>query len=163
MIIMSIKTLMIDPSHCTGCRSCEMACSLYHEGVCSPALSRLRIIKYEALGQNYPSVCSQCGKPLCLSACPHEAIERDERTGALIVNEKLCTGCRSCLVVCPQMGVHPTKMVAFKCDLCGGDPQCARFCPSGAILFTSADSFSMARRRAAADRAQLAQPLLQVG
>jgi carbon-monoxide dehydrogenase iron sulfur subunit len=160
VIITNMKTLMVDPSLCTGCRTCEMACSLYHEGKCSPVLSRMRIIKYEALGTSYPSVCAQCSKPQCSSVCPSGAIKPRDETGALTVDEALCTGCRTCLAACPQIGFHPQKKVAFKCDLCGGEPQCARFCTSGAISFSGVDEFQMSRRRAAADRAVQA---VQVG
>jgi Fe-S-cluster-containing hydrogenase component 2 len=156
VIITSFKTLMVDPSRCTGCRSCEMACSMYHEGQCSPVLSRMRIIKYETLGKSYPSVCSQCSKPQCLTACDQGAIDIDETTGAVNIDEALCTGCRSCLTACPQIGFHAEKRVAFKCDLCNGSPQCARFCPSGALIFSGVDEHLMARRRALADRAILA-------
>jgi len=148
--------LMVDPSHCTGCRSCEMACSMYHEGQCSPVLSRMRIIKYEALGKSYPSVCSQCSKPQCLAACDQGAISIDGATGTVNIDQDLCTGCRSCLMACPQIGFHPEKKVAFKCDLCSGSPQCARFCPSGALIFSGVDEHLMARRRAIADRAIMA-------
>ena len=140
-----------------------MACSLYHEGKCSPVLSRMRIIKYEALGKSYPSVCAQCSKPKCQSACPSGAIKPGGTIGTLTVDETLCTGCRTCLVACSQIGFHPQKQVAFKCDLCGGEPQCARFCPSGAIIFSAVDGFQMARRRAAADKAcQIIQHPAQV-
>jgi Fe-S-cluster-containing hydrogenase component 2 len=27
----------------------------------------------------------------------------------------------------------------IKCDLCGGDPQCAAACPTGAIVYVDAD------------------------
>lgn len=130
-----------------------MACSLYHEGKCSPVLSRMRVVKYEALGKNYPSVCSQCSKPQCLAACTEGAIKLNEKTGAVTVDESLCIGCRSCLVACPQVGFNVQKGVAFKCDLCGGEPQCARFCPSGAVVFSDVNESLMARRRALADKA----------
>lgn len=152
MIITNLRSLLVDPSRCTGCRSCEMACSLYHEGECSPVLSRMRIVKYEALGKNFPSSCSQCSKPRCLAACHQGAIRLNEMTGAVFVEESLCTGCRSCLVACSAMGFNPVKKVAFKCDLCGGNPQCARFCPSGALTFRSVDEFLMEKRREMADK-----------
>ncbi len=153
VIITNFKTLMVEPSRCTGCRSCEMACALYHEGKCSPVLSRMRIVKYEALGKSYPSVCSQCSKPQCLAACTQGAIKLNEKTGAVTIDESLCVGCRSCLVACPQVGFNAQKGVAFKCDLCGGEPQCARFCPSGAVAFTDVNESLMARRRVLADKA----------
>jgi carbon-monoxide dehydrogenase iron sulfur subunit len=147
---MAFKTLMVEPSLCTGCRSCEMACSLSHEGKCSPALSRVRVIKFDAEGRNVPSICAQCTRPECLSACAEGAIHLDAATGAVLIDENLCTGCRSCISACPhsQIGFHPEKRLAFKCDLCGGDPQCARFCPTGALAFVGVDQFLMARRRA---------------
>jgi Fe-S-cluster-containing hydrogenase component 2 len=50
------------------------------------------------------------------------------------------------------MGFHPVEKVALKCDLCGGDPQCARFCPSRALIFRSVDEFLMEKRREMADK-----------
>ncbi|NYT01731.1 MAG: 4Fe-4S dicluster domain-containing protein [Methanosarcinales archaeon] len=151
---MSFKTLLIDPSLCTGCRTCEMACSLYHEGACSPQLSRTRVIKFEAQGKNFPTACSHCSKPQCLTACDQGAISVQRSTGAVVVDEARCTGCRSCLTACPQsmISFHPQRKVALKCDLCGGDPQCARFCPTGAIAYAPVDQFVMARRRELASR-----------
>ena len=29
----------------------------------------------------------------------------------------------------------PDNRRVIKCDLCGGDPQCVRFCPTGALQF----------------------------
>jgi Fe-S-cluster-containing hydrogenase component 2 len=143
------KILMVDPSKCTGCRTCEMACSLRHEKVCSPLLSRIRIVKFESRGENYPHVCSQCAKPQCLSACPQGALQLNTATGAVVIDEDLCTGCRLCITACPQgqIAMHPEKHVSFKCDLCGGDPVCAKYCPSGAVRFTEVDEFLMAKRR----------------
>ena len=144
------KSLMADFNKCTGCRTCELACSQFHEGKSSPALSRTRVIKFDALGENHPTICSHCSKPLCMSACKVGAMSIDNQTGAVIVNEPLCTGCRACLAICPesQVGFHPEKKVAFKCDLCNGDPQCAKFCPTGAISFGDIDGLLMIRRRA---------------
>ena len=34
------RMLVVEAERCTGCGLCEMACSLQHQGVCSPALSR---------------------------------------------------------------------------------------------------------------------------
>lgn len=159
---MSLRALFIEPSICTGCRTCEMACSLSHEGKCSPHLSRTRVIKYEALGMNYPMVCYHCSKPSCMAVCLEGAIKKDDATGAVVIDETLCKGCRTCITACPysQISFNPEKEVAFKCDLCGGDPQCAKFCPSGAITYSDIDEYLMARRRALVDRSMAA---IQVG
>ncbi|OPX90576.1 MAG: Anaerobic dimethyl sulfoxide reductase chain B [Pelotomaculum sp. PtaB.Bin104] len=144
------KILTVDANKCTGCRTCEMVCSLHHEKKCSPILSRTRVVKFEALGLNFPIVCTHCSKPKCMVACSHDAMRVDSETGAVLIDEALCTGCRSCLAACPrsQVGFHPDKGVAFKCDLCEGNPQCARFCPTGAIRYSVMDEYLMAKRRA---------------
>jgi len=40
----------------------------------------------------------------------------------------------------------------FKCDLCGGEPQCARFCEVKAIEYVDADRVSIGIKRVAAER-----------
>ncbi|HEX3044636.1 MAG TPA: 4Fe-4S dicluster domain-containing protein [Bacillota bacterium] len=144
------KSLMADAGKCTGCRTCEMACSQFHEGKSSPVLSRTRVIKFDAKGENFPTICSHCSKPSCLTACKTGAMRLDSKTGAVTINEALCNGCRACLAACPESRVsfHPEKKVAFKCDLCNGDPQCAKFCPTGAIAYGDIDELLMIRRRA---------------
>jgi len=84
-----------------------------------------------------------------MAACLEGAIKRDEKTNAVIINDILCKGCRSCIIACPhsQISFNTEKEIAFKCDLCNGEPKCAKFCPSGAITFSDLDEYMMARRR----------------
>ena len=39
-----------------------------------------------------------------------------------------------------------------KCDLCDGDPQCAKFCPAEAIQFTEVSPTNLNRRKMIAER-----------
>ncbi len=44
-----------------------------------------------------------------------------------------------CVTACPQypnsaVRVIPATKKAIKCDLCGGDPQCVKFCPKSVAL-----------------------------
>ena len=41
---------------------------------------------------------------------------------------------------------------AAECDLCGGDPGCAKYCPSGAIEFKEAIPSAMLKRKAVAEK-----------
>lgn len=41
------KFLAIDADLCRGCRSCEMACSLKHDNLCSPQMPRIRIQNFK--------------------------------------------------------------------------------------------------------------------
>jgi Fe-S-cluster-containing hydrogenase component 2 len=51
------------------------------------------------------------------------------------VDEKLCTACGLCQYACPfdAIHMHPSRHIAMICDLCGGDPQCAKYCALGAL------------------------------
>lgn len=47
-----------------------------------------------------PDLCKGCG--LCVSVCPYNAREIDERRKIAKVNEVLCQGCGACVVACPN-------------------------------------------------------------
>jgi len=134
------NVLWVDIEKCSGCRTCEEACSLKNTGQSNPTRSRIRIIRYERPGQFHnfiPMVCQQCSTPLCLEACPVNAISRNAETGAMVVDSDNCVGCRVCSMVCPIGGVsidHVTN-VAYKCDLCDGDPECVKYCDPEAITY----------------------------
>jgi len=81
--------------------------------------------------------------------------EITEVPGTLFVQPENCRGCRSCQLACSftKHGVfNPGRsMIAWErdlatgrtapmikpigCDLCGGDPACAKACKYGAILY----------------------------
>ena len=151
---MQRKILLIDVDKCTGCRICELACSWVHEGVFNPLKSRISVISSRRDGIDIPMVCQQCDTPLCQDVCPTAAISRDEETGAIIVDENKCIGCRMCLIACPFGGLSfdTEKHVAIKCDLCGGDPACVKYCPVKAIEYIEADKVGLTRRRAGAEK-----------
>jgi carbon-monoxide dehydrogenase iron sulfur subunit len=121
---------------CVGCRTCELACSFFHEKVFNPQKSRVQVIR-EELAISRPILCVQCSDPPCAAACPQGAIVRDEKTGAVIVIEEKCTGCGACVEVCPfgAIWLHPEKRIAIKCDLCGGAPACVKYCPQRVLRY----------------------------
>jgi len=69
-------------------------------------------------------------------ACPVGAIALNERTGAWVVDVEECIGCSDCVEACPYEAifVHEELEVSLKCDLCGGGPECAAMCPTGAVV-----------------------------
>lgn len=150
----ALKILLVDPDKCTGCRQCEKVCSLKHEGECNPVLSRIKVLKDEIMGQYFvtvPVVCQQCEIPTCMEVCPMEAIYEDPTTGARLVDEDRCTGCRMCIISCPvgAAEIHPTKHTSFRCDLCGGDPECVKICLHGALSYIEKDKIGYKGRREA--------------
>jgi len=129
-----------NPNICSGCRTCEIVCSLYNEGVVNPELARIQVLKDELGGYICEAMpCLQCDGPECLLACPTGALYVDDVTGARVIDEKECIGCKLCMEACPttpsRIRFNIAKNVCFKCDLCGGDPQCVKFCSMGALTF----------------------------
>jgi len=119
---------------CSGCRRCEVACSLHHEGKIWPEASRIRVFMLIPTLE-IPHVCSQCHDYPCVESCPTKpkALFVDKKTGAVIVNREVCTSCRLCIRACPGNVpfLHPSDNKATICDLCGGDPQCVKACQEG--------------------------------
>jgi len=148
--------VMISSKKCTACHMCELACAAWHEGAYRPSVARL----YSACNPTTAAIkghtCLQTGCSKCQEICPQDAIVTKEITvkvkGAfdskekiggdtvkgyvLVVDEELCTNCGECYDVCPTDVIHPhpEKDVAFKCDLCDGDPQCITFCQNQYVL-----------------------------
>lgn len=131
-------TLSADASRCSGCRTCEMVCSLHHEGRVAPALARLRV-RHDAFADDHPAIdlCAQCPGPECLLACPRSAIGVHPQTGARVVDPALCNGCGLCVAACHlgMIAVDPADKLARTCDLCEGDPQCVAFCPQQVLSY----------------------------
>ena len=148
------KILFIDPEKCTGCRLCESVCSISHEKACNPALSRIHVAKWENKGLYIPVVCVHCESPICEQVCPVKAIKRDEKTGAVLINYDACVGCRLCALYCPFAGaqIDSKKGRVLKCDLCNGEPMCAKFCDPQALQYVKATTVNMMKQRAAAEK-----------
>lgn len=147
------KMIVCEPMECAGCRTCEMACSLAHFGACSPLLSNIRVVEWTRIGLTVPMTCLQCEDATCMKACKVGAIQRDSKTGAMVVKDDVCVGCKMCILVCPVGGpaLSPETRKMHKCDLCGGDPACVKWCPTGALKFVDVlDAPEDKRRNAAA-------------
>ena len=117
---------------CSGCRKCEIACSITHEGQIWPEASRIRVFMLTPTIE-FPHFCAQCEDYPCVESCSFDALSVNEETGAVIVDKEHCTACGQCITACPGRipHIHPTEKYAIICDLCGGDPQCTKVCEEG--------------------------------
>ena len=135
--------ISVDHSECTGCRECEVVCSLYHYGECNPERSAIRVNRTEKDGlvEPVPVVCQQCERATCVEACPTEALFKDSVTGAVTIDSENCTGCEECNDACPAgcISIDRRNTVAVLCDLCGGRPQCIDLCHSHSLTLKNTD------------------------
>lgn len=126
---------------CTGCKLCEIACSLAKEGRVWPWASRIRVYQYPP-SLEFPVSCYQCGTDAkCIHACPVGALSLSAENCTVEVDTSKCLrttqhmDCRTCADACPggTINHHPVTGAPLFCDMCGGDPACAKVCPSGTL------------------------------
>lgn len=130
------KMLTVTPSRCIGCRTCEVACAFRHSHDGIPGRSRVQV-RAVAPEVHLPLLCLQCDDAACVKACPVHALWRNLETGAIEVQEDRCIRCNACVPACPfgNMAVESPERPVVKCDLCGGDPACAQFCPTHTLEY----------------------------
>ena len=130
------KTLVVIPRNCTGCRTCDLACSFVHSE--DGRLGRARITIFPTVPDRYMQMtCLQCVEAACIAVCPTGALVRNEKTRAVDVDDGRCIGCRLCEAACPFGHIRYIEEdgAPAKCDLCGGEPACASFCPYNALEY----------------------------
>lgn len=138
-----VRFIAVNPGLCTGCRECEMVCSLFHFGESHPERSALRVVRNEGQGlaEPLPLVCQQCDRPACIELCPTEALSKAQDTGLMIVDGAACTACGECTLACPAgcIFLDAREETALVCDLCGGDPRCVPLCHSQCLTLGEAE------------------------
>jgi benzoyl-CoA reductase subunit BamC len=116
--------IVIDHNKCTGCRHCEVACSLNHvTGIANPRRARIRVFRE---GNTFFPVIAG---PFVDAACTSKlTIKAGDQT------YDMCVLCRA---TCPQKSFFIEAETGFplKCDFCGipPNPSCVRWCNSGAL------------------------------
>jgi len=134
-----MKYLFVQREHCTGCRSCEYACSQHHNnGIVRPSVAKIHVKRFHGI-VDVPVICWHCDDILCIKACPTnpKAIEKVKETNVIkYIDDKTCLGakCNKCIEACPSQFLrrHPDTGWPMFCDLCDGDPQCVKTCKSQA-------------------------------
>lgn len=132
--------LVVNPNLCIGCRTCELACSFTHSVDGKPGRTRIFMLESGFKDLWVPVTCLQCDEAACVKSCLVDALRRNEETGAIELNQDACVKCMACVAACPfgcsLLDAAHDRVV--KCDLCGGDPACARFCPTRALVYEPA-------------------------
>ncbi len=123
--------LYVDSAKCSGCKACQVACSLNLFKESNPKKSALNLIPhFPAPGVYEMKVCTQCGD--CAGVCPEESIQLNDR-GAYFVDFDTCNLCEACVAECKEDVMYvrvELAQSAWKCDLCG---DCVAVCGTGAL------------------------------
>ncbi len=156
----SLAMIVVDYAKCTGCRTCETACSAYHHrqtvngetlnGLGNPDLANIRVYSYNP-DVDVPAVCAMCPDSPCVEACPVEpdsttggkALYRDEKSLTISNDPERCIACGSCAEACRVGIIRPnaaSDLPEHMCTLCQGDPQCVKYCPFGALSKANVDT-----------------------
>jgi len=145
---LSCRVLIVDDEKCIGCRLCLVACAAHHDAGLNADRARLDVHKTGDLTYA-PLVCNHCEVPSCARACPTGACRVDEPGGRVVIDDRVCIGCRTCVVACPFQHARFDKVlgVTVKCDFCDGAPVCVEVCEARAIRYVNADEAGLGRRR----------------
>ena len=120
------------PEKCSGCEVCEVVCSMKHFNVVNRYKSGIRIEK-KSVVDDIPHICSHgnlCNFE-CIAACNFDALKKEN--GIVVVVYDNCVGCRLCEKACPLNAIWIHEKKAYKCDLCGGEPECVKYCSQNAL------------------------------
>lgn len=100
---MTRYAMAIDLEHCTGCRTCVVACQLHNAlrpGVAWTKVEELEWGVWPDIGRAYLShACLHCDEPLCVRVCPTGASHKRE-DGIVVVEDEICIGCGVCVTAC---------------------------------------------------------------
>ncbi len=143
-----MRIVSADPTSCVACRNCEYACAFRQSGDFDRSSSHIRVNFYPEQRACIPWTCLHCAEAWCLEICPAGAISRHPESGAVVIDPARCAGCKMCMLACPSGSIHfdAQERVSRKCDLCGGEPTCVKFCISGALQFVEEEEAYAFRR-----------------
>ncbi|MEW6033322.1 MAG: 4Fe-4S dicluster domain-containing protein [Chloroflexota bacterium] len=117
---MAEKAILFDPTKCTACRGCQVACKQWNE---LEAVPTVNLGSYE----NPPDL-----SPNTYIKMRFKELEYDKSLEWLFTRRS-CMHCTNaaCVEVCPTgaLSHHPLGFIDYNEDLCSGCGYCSQFCP----------------------------------
>ncbi|MDP2267633.1 MAG: (4Fe-4S)-binding protein [Deltaproteobacteria bacterium] len=128
-----VKEIKVDVDKCTGCKTCEMACSAVHAlpkySIMNPARSRIKVIMDEQNDVYVPIRAGEYTKAEC------------NGRNLYVINGKEYSECSFCPASCPSRDAfkEPDSGLPLKCDMCENlsltGPMCVQVCQQGALTY----------------------------
>jgi len=140
-----MKNFIFDTNKCTGCQACHLACTIENgleNGTRWRQVNTFNELHLPGIPLFHLSfACNHCLDAPCMKYCPALAFSRDEVTGAVLLDQNACIGCRYCTWVCPYdaPSYNESKGLVEKCTFCnhrlkeGKEPACVSACPTDAL------------------------------
>ena len=155
---MTQRGFVLDLDRCTGCGACVVACTNENSPADKVAWRNIATFNRQRLSNaptfHYSLACNHCLDPACMEGCPADAYTKDPATGAVLIDQDRCIGCRYCIWVCPYDAPRFDAVggVMEKCTFCqhrladGLEPACVVACPVEALAFEVAESPAVVSR-----------------
>ena len=129
-----VKEIKVDINKCTGCRSCELACSAFHAvpkySSMNPARARIRVYMDEISDTYVP-----------IRAGGYTQAECNGRN-LYVIDGKEYSECAFCPAACPSRDYfkEPDSGLPLKCDMCEDippldEPMCVQACKFDALTY----------------------------
>lgn len=129
-----VKDIKVDVDKCTGCRSCELACSAFHAvpkySSMNPSRARIRVIMDEIADVFVPVRAGGYIKAEC------------NGRNIYTINGKQYSECSFCPASCPSRDYfkEPDSGLPLKCDMCEDEPplkepMCVQACKFDALVY----------------------------
>jgi len=156
------QVITVDVAKCMGCHSCEVACAVEHsesqnllEAINQRPIPHPRVAVMAAGDMAVPLQCRQCEDAPCVAVCPTSALQKPDPEGPVTIDQEMCIGCKSCIIVCPfgVISLSPDAQAIIKCDMCidrlaeGRQPACVEACPTGALQLVHIEELTAEARR----------------
>lgn len=152
-----MKSVIVYPEKCIGCKQCEIACAVAHSQtkdlfsmLSENIISKPRIHVETGVDLlTFPNKCRHCDPAPCVEVCPTGALYRDKETDSVAIDYGKCIACGMCAIACPfgiisfdkTYKISVDRDVNVKCDNCidrqkeGKEPACVEACKTNALVF----------------------------
>jgi len=129
-----VRDIKVDVDKCTGCRSCEMACSAFHAvpkySSINPARARIRVFIDEVKDVYVPLRAGEFTRAECNGRATY------------VIDGKEYSECGFCPASCPSREYfkEPDSGLPLKCDMCEDEPplevpMCVQVCEFDALVY----------------------------